>query len=146
MLATHKHTHVHSSYTHRNAHFPAPKSPPPHPHIPPLFFLFFQAQGALTNWKTSILQQDTTYERKKTHTYTHTCTGSVCTKKTLGWINKNMNNKQQQKEDNAEKKLTDSEEERRGRSFVESPNSRRRCLLDCICLLFNVLSLSRNWV
>lgn len=31
------------------------------------------------------------------------------------------------------------EEERRERSFVESPNSRHRCLLDCICLLFIIM-------
>lgn len=31
------------------------------------------------------------------------------------------------------------EEERRERSFVESPNSRHGCLLDCICLLFIIM-------
>lgn len=46
-----------------------------------------------------------------------------------------MNNILKKKEDNMQK----HEEERRERSFVESPNSRHGCLLDCICLLFIIM-------
>lgn len=112
-LETHKHTHPNKNKTTRSPHQLSP---------------FSDLKEHLLIGKRALFKNttDATYTK-------HTRTDPVCTK-TLGCIN-NDEQHFKKKEDTMQK----HEEERRERSFVESPNSRHGCLLDCICLLFIIM-------